>query len=119
MSQDNSNILHTDHNGVTTIHASLGNPGHAYVIEHHDNEKEDGFSLPISFQEGPVKEHGVNGATSEGLLAVLIHRTGVLNGNFPCEENELAILHLKKALEAFESRTRNRQARGVEGENKI
>ena len=106
MSQDNQNHLHIDHNGVTThMHVGFGNNAE--------------FTLNVSFQNSPVKEHGVNGATSEDLLAVLIHRTEILNGNFPCEENALAISHLKHALAVFEARTHNRQARGVEGENKI
>ena len=36
-----------------------------------------------------------------------------------CAENEAAIAGLKAALEAFESRTRDRIARQVEGENKV
>lgn len=72
---------------------------------------------PIQFQHGPVKEHGVNGITSEALLAILIHRTKILNNNFPCEENKRAITYMENALALFEQRTRDRQQRGVEGLN--
>lgn len=69
----------------------------------------------IFFQDGPIPAEGVNGLSSEALLALLIHRTSTLNAKFPCEENELAIQHLKKALDWFNERTAKRQARGVEG----
>ena len=105
--------LHNDNNGVEAHHVSTKNPGHNYEIRF-----EDDF-VSIDFQDGPVKENGVNGITSEALLSILIHRTEVLNGNFPCAENEAAIAGLKAALEAFESRTRDRIARQVEGENKV
>lgn len=71
----------------------------------------------IAFQNGPVPIHGVNGVTNESLLAILIHRTKILNDMFPCEENRIAIEHMKKALESFESRTKNRIQRNVEGKN--
>lgn len=106
--------IHEDNNGVTTIHLSENNPGHDYSI---------GFGescafwemVEFNFQNGAVKENGVNGITSESLLAVLIHRTEQLNKRFSCEENAEAIKHLKKALYFFESRTKNRILRGVEG----
>ena len=109
--------LHRDNNEVITRHLSIENPGHEYDIEltYADG---GGEFIEIHFQKGPVKTNGVNGITSEALLAILIHRTEVLNGNFPCAENEAAISGLKAALDAFESRTRDRIARNVEGENK-
>ena len=63
--------------------------------------------------------NGVNGATSEALLAILIHRTKVLNDNFPCDENKRAITYMENALALFEQRTKDRQGRGVEGFNKV
>ncbi|AUZ05318.1 hypothetical protein ADP71_17930 [Vitreoscilla sp. C1] len=106
-------VIHEDNNAVTATHLSEDNPGHDYQIDFGDSSHE------ISFQNGPVKEHGVNGITSEALLAILIHRTEVLNSNFPCAENEAALDGLNQALNAFESRTQNRIDRGVEGENKL
>ena len=109
--------LHRDNNGVITSHLSIENPGHEYGIElAYDG---GGEFIEIHFQKGTVKANGVNGIISEALLAILIHRTEVLNSNFPCAENEAAIAGLKTALEAFESRTRDRIARQVEGENKV
>ena len=36
-----------------------------------------------------MKEHGVNGATSEALLSILFQRTKVLDGIFPFDENKV------------------------------
>ena len=110
--------LHRDNNGVITSHISTENPGHEYGIELTYDDGGGDF-IEIHFQKGPVRTNGVNGITSEALLAILIHRTEVLNGNFPCAENEEALAGLKQALYAFESRTKNRIQRGVEGENKL
>lgn len=54
------------------------------------------------------------GTTNEELLEVLINRTEFLNGKFPCIENDMALLAMKAALEAFNSRTQKRVAQGVE-----
>lgn len=118
--------IHTDHNGVTVTHQEWIDPdpqddgdkptylpaGHFYDVIAGEN------ITPIHFQNGPVKANGVNGATSEALLAILIHRTKVLDGNFPCDENKRAISYMENALALFEQRTKERQARGVEGFNK-
>ena len=112
-------IIHRDNNNVVTSHLSNWNPGHEYGIEFENANDGYGEFYEIRFQNGPVKVHGVNGITSEALLAILIHRTEILNGNFPCAENEEALAGLKQALYAFESRTKNRIQRGGEGENKL
>ena len=71
----------------------------------------------ITFQHGPVPVHGVNGVTNEALLTILIHRTNVLNEQFPCEENRIALDHMQKALESFNARNKDRIQRNVEGKN--
>ena len=96
------------------------NPGHHYVaVEPPVEGAEFPMQWTTSFQDGPIPANGVNGLTSEAMLAILIHRTSTLNTNFPCEENELAILHMKKALDWFNTRTAKRKARGVEGKNVV
>lgn len=110
--------IHEDHNGVAVLHTSkYGNAGHDYII---GQGEEQAFHVmgDISFQNGAVKKSGVNGITSESLLAILIHRTEALNEMFSCKENEEAIACLKGALNALESRTKNRISRGVEGLDK-
>lgn len=72
----------------------------------------------IIFQHGPVKEFGNNGTTIEIVIAALIARLqGFQAGPFANAYNAKAIVHLADAIEALESRTRDRQERGVEGTN--
>lgn len=109
-------ISQTD-GGLYTDHITDGSDipeGHSYLLH-----CPVGLMSALRFQNGPIKEVGVNGTTSEEVLKVLIHRTTVLNNKFPCKENETALYHLNKALDAFNDRTKNRQARGVEGLNKV
>jgi hypothetical protein len=83
-----------------------GNASHYYELRYPDAvSPECTAAVGIKFQHGPIKEAGVNGITNEALLAVLIDR--------------VALVHLKKALEAFTERTLNRIERGVEGTNTI
>lgn len=112
-----SEQIHTDNNGVKVLHLTANDvpAGHHYNIDAADSSN----LSTVWFQNGPVKQHGVNGATSEALLAILIHRTKKLDGNFPCDENKIAIAHLETALTLFEQRTKDRIARQVEGENKV
>lgn len=76
----------------------------------------------LSFQNGPVKENGegVNGITHEVLLAILIDRLmGFQSGQYANDFNAKALAHLQMALETLHQRTREREARGVEGTNKV
>lgn len=90
-----------------------------------DQESMDGSSsliveehVRLKFQCGPIKEFGENGTTIEHILELLINRLeGFQKGPFKCEENDKALTHLDAAKEALEERTRDRQARGVEGQN--
>ena len=75
------------------------------------------FDIHLHFQDGPTVLEGVNGATNEALLKVLIHRTKILDSQFPSEHNKEAIAALESALAAFDARTAERLARGVEGLN--
>lgn len=70
----------------------------------------------LAFQNGPIKEAGVNGVTNEALLEVLISRMeGFVSGPYNTPDNEKALECLKGAREAFNARTREREERGVEG----
>jgi hypothetical protein len=111
--------IHTDHNGVAvTAETAMVDGqmmyGHKYRVS--------GFlskpPVEVLFQCGAVKVNGANGLTNEALLAILINRTEVLEGMFPCVQNRMAIKHMQDALELFEARTRERLNRGVEGQNK-
>lgn len=70
----------------------------------------------ILFQNGPVKEHGVNGCQIEDIIEkVLLPRLNDLNERSKCRENALALTKLEEALLWLNRRTQNRVAKGVEG----
>ena len=58
----------------------------------------------IEFQKGNPEKVGINGVTNELLLAILIHRTRILNAELACEENKRAIEFMELALLEFETR---------------
>jgi hypothetical protein len=73
----------------------------------------------VGFQNGPIKEHGVNGVQNEHLLAIVVDRLECFQaGPFASEENDEALQHVRDALERLQKRTRDRIARGVEGHDK-
>jgi hypothetical protein len=70
----------------------------------------------VLFQNGPIKEFGVNGVTHEALLAILIDRLRSFQaGPFAGPMNAIALAHCEGALSSLQERTRERLARGVEG----
>ncbi|HEU0142918.1 MAG TPA: hypothetical protein VFQ79_24575 [Bryobacteraceae bacterium] len=72
----------------------------------------------VLFQNGPIKEFGVNGITQEALLAIVIDRLRSFQaGPFSCRDNAIALTHCKEALMWLQRRTRERIKRGVEGTN--
>lgn len=92
----------------------LDKPGHGGAC--HQYAIEGAGGVHIYFQEGPVKEHGVNGISIESLLAICIDRLeGFQSGPHRCRENALAVTKLEEAMHWLQHRTRARQARGVEG----
>jgi len=80
---------------------------------------EQGFSpLVIHFQEGPIREAGVNGVSNEALLAIVEDRLRKFQaGDFACIENKIAMTHVLGALQWLRQRTLDREQRGVEGTN--
>lgn len=109
--------IHTDQNNVavnatSTLADGTNVEGHQYQVI-----LDSAGSVNINFQNGPVKENGVNGLTNEALLAILIHRTKYLDNKFGCDENKRAIQHMEEALVNLEVRTARRMVRGVEGTN--
>ena len=99
-----------------------GNANHLYRISGFNTITNPGeFRAPQDadfrlFQNGPIKEVGVNGTTHEAEAAILIDRfEGFQKGPYACEDNEQALLHLRAFLDCCQRRTRKRIARGVEG----
>lgn len=100
-----------------------GGACHEYVVipsDDGDKKGEGGLSnvnfAIISFQNGPIKEAGVNGIHQEDLLAVVIDRLqSFQKGDFRCRENAIAITKLEECLMWLNSRTTKCQNMGVEG----
>lgn len=73
-------------------------------------------SCRVEFQNGPVRERGVNGVTQEHLLAIVADRLACFQaGPFANDYNGLALNYVNMALETLKNRTRDRVARNVEG----
>jgi hypothetical protein len=91
-----------------------------YNAPHYFQVRPSGDSLKIltevNFQEGPIKECGVNGACNEDLIAMVICRLEHFQkSEFSCRENAEAITKLEEALLWLRKRTMGREKRGVEG----
>ena len=71
--------------------------------------------ITFSIQDGPIKEVGVNGCQVDTLIHAAKMILEGLNAKFPSEYNELAINKLGMALAHLAERTKDREARGVEG----
>lgn len=72
----------------------------------------------ISFQNGPIKEAGLNGVSGEALLAIVEDRLACFQaGPYSCRENAIALTKIQEAMMWLHKRTRDRMARGVEGTN--
>lgn len=74
----------------------------------------------INFQEGPIKENGVNGVCNEDLIAMLICRLEHFQSSpYSSRENQIVITKLEEALLWLRKRTIGRENRGVEGTSEI
>ena len=97
-----------------------GGANHIYVISTQQGKGQTGsgrFYNTIRFQNGPIKETGVNGITQEVLLAIVIDRLrSFQKGLYPCDENECALRHAEASLLYLQRRTQKRLARGVDGQ---
>jgi len=104
--------IYKDHNGlwVNTVNNAKEDGCGYHII----GGKIDSLGLCV-FQTGPVPDNGVNGITVESLIAIAHHRLNYLNSQYPCDDNISSLTHLSNALAHLESRTKDRQARQVEG----
>lgn len=74
----------------------------------------------VHFQEGPVKEVGLNGFGDVDLLLMVKTRLQAFQATeYACKENAEALVNVQEAITWLTSRTRNREARGVEGTSQI
>lgn len=118
LSKTQTEVIHEHRIGGASlrVRSVIDAPYHAagqfYVAE---TDLHDTNEHPLEFHRGNPAEVGFNGWTNEALLAVLIHRVGVLDAAVPCAENKAAIEHMQSAVGYLNRRTTKRQARGVEG----
>lgn len=91
------------------------NAPHHFQVRSSDPESLKVLSF-VDFQEGPIKECGVNGVCNEDLIAMVITRLESFNkSGYNCRENACAITKLEEALLWLRKRTMGREKRGVEG----
>lgn len=90
---------------------------HYEIIPVGDTERTAPFCC-VNFQNGPIKENGVNGIHNEDLLCIVADRLiGFEAGRFACDENAAALKAVMYALSMLRIRTEKRKTRGVEGTN--
>jgi hypothetical protein len=111
-----------------------------YTEVYHEDEKDMQYNAPhhfnvcgvgespmaqaplahIHFQEGPIKECGINGTYNEDLIAMVICRLEHFQkSEFSCRENALAITKLEEALMWLRKRTTGRENKGIEGTHTV
>lgn len=98
-----------------TAHGEPSNGGayHDYVIS--NSATHDTLAV-IHFQEGGIKQVGVNGVSEAALLEIVADRLrGFQAGPYGDRNNSIAITKIEEALHRIHDRTRERQRRQVEG----
>ena len=94
-----------------------------YNAPHHftvSNINTDEVVAKVDFQEGPIKEVGINGVSNEDLLLMVVTRLeGFQNSEYKCEENQKALESILDAVDHLRSRTNKRVERGVEGTSTV
>lgn len=84
------------------------------------DSEDKGVIEEIKFQDGPIKEFGVNGVANEDLIVMVMHRLSQFqNSDYACAENQKAYEHLEAALKSLRKRTDKRIDRGVEGTSEV
>lgn len=74
----------------------------------------------IDFQEGPIKECGINGVCNEDVICMVVERLECFqDSKFKCRENAIAITKLEEALLWLRKRTMRREAEGKEGTHEV
>lgn len=117
-------FVETKHDLLTTKYTKVleekdfqYNAPHTFKVVRKDGNES---LVDIHFQEGPIKECGVNGCANEDLLIMVARRLeGFQNSEFRCRENALALTHIEEALLWLRKRTMGRENRGVEGTHTV
>lgn len=121
-------FVETKHDLLTTKYTKvleeakfMYNAPHTFkVVKSAEEENGEKLLAVIHFQEGSIKESGVNGVCNEDLLVMVIRRLEEFqNSEFKCRENACAITKLEEALLWLRKRTMGRENRGVVGTHKV
>lgn len=122
-------IVHTEDGKTGFIRRFVGSNGSAYetcnYIDPDGNPAGgwfDGMGISGHFQDGPLgrgeERQPANGAFVEDIETIILHRMEFYQSTrFACRENALVITKLEEAQHWGQHRTRQREARGVEGLN--
>lgn len=95
-----------------------GNANHKYSVV--ESATKSHVVGAVNFQNGPIKEAGINGVMNEDLIVMILDRLyGFQDSQFKCRENAIAITKLEEALLWLNKRTLDRERRNVEGTHKI
>lgn len=122
------NMIETEHDLLTTKYTKVleekdfqFNAPHTFEVvrkldENTEFNPKTDLLAEIHFQEGPIKECGVNGVNNEDLLVMVIRRLEAFQSSeFKCRENACAITKIEEALLWLRKRTMGRENRGVVG----
>ena len=97
-----------------------GNANHHYQVVPLVSGPNVSLLGDVNFQNGPIKEAGVNGVMNEDLIVMILDRlNGFQESQFKCRENAIAITKLEEALLWLNKRTLDRERRNVEGTHTI
>ena len=106
-------LLRTKYTRVLVEEDFNYNAPHNFEVRRVEDDK---LVCAIHFQEGPIKECGVNGVNNEDLINMVIERLEHFQrSEYACRENAIAITKLEEALLWLRKRTMAREQRGVEG----
>jgi hypothetical protein len=100
----------TEIGGFKVIETNWKHPSPSYIEVNHVTN-----SILFKIQNGPIKENGVNGCQVDTLIHAALQIIGKLNAKYPCRENARACAYLTHAVDELKNRTKDREARGVEG----
>ena len=91
---------------IVAVLDEKGHGGASHVYETYVNKGQYRALTRTRFQNGGIKDYGINGTTNEAELAKVKHRLECFQaGPFPCDENAEALEHVNEAIAVLEKRT--------------
>ena len=100
---------------LRNAHSEIYGPDGA---DHDGYIRVDGSQVLFTIQNGPIGDAGVNGIQVTDMLEFVKEVYKSLNHAFPCRENSITITKIEEAIHWQDARTKDRETRGVEGQNK-